>query len=366
MGFGTGLAAGLAGGFERVLNKVDDRITDSMSRAEKYMYERYGQEQAAERQKTDKAEEAVKRLAKYVDVENLPEGVRAEDVASAWFVKSGGSISEAEKMADRLSDAASYMGNDAAKLTFAKARNTGMTVREMVKSTIRPPDLDYIRGPQKTMKGLFGEVDITAEASKRAGVPTDVQTRTAFDTEGFEGLGTTGKFYDVTEYETKRQKDELTIKQAKITLRRSEKEIANMGGLDDTAGRMYLKDVLAKSASKYGFSIDVNGNPEFKTTKDQLQNSRDAFSDALVNATNYFNNTGTTNKTSGKNQLYGFVSANLPFATKEKAQIVDGKLNKDIMDIGKIYSWKSAGTNVSGVYLGPEFGQDDFLMVSGF
>ena len=36
------------------------------------------------------------------------------------------------------------------------------------------------------------------------------------------------------------------------------------------------------------------------------------------------------------------------------------------MDIGKIYSWKSAGTNVSGVYLGPEFGQDDFLMVSGF
>ena len=363
MGFGTGLAAGLAGGFERVLNKVDDRITDSMSRAEKYMYERYGQEQAAERQKTDKAEEAVKRLAKYVDVENLPEGVRAEDVASAWFVKSGGSISEAEKMADRLSDAASYMGNDAAKLTFAKARNTGMTVREMVKSTIRPPDLDYIRGPQKTMKGVFGEVDITAEAQKRAGVPTDQQTRTAFDMTGFEGIGAKGKFYDVTEYETKRQKDELALKQAKITLQESEKEIAEMGGLDETTGRYYLRDTLKNALGKQAIGWDeVNDVADFKTSKENVQGMYKGTSNAIEAASKYFLDTGTLNKTSGKNQLIGFASSNSPYIKPAGAGVDAKGIPLETNEIGKVYAYSVGGKDRSGIWLGNDMG---FLTIPG-
>jgi len=363
MGFGTGLVAGLAGGFERVLNKVDDRITDSMSRAEKYMYERYGQEQAAERQKTDKAEEAVKRLAKYVDVENLPEGVRAEDVASAWFVKSGGSISEAEKMADRLSDAASYMGNDAAKLTFAKARNTGMTVREMVKSTIRPPDLDYIRGPQKTMKGVFGEVDITAEAQKRAGVPTDQQTRTAFDMTGFEGIGAKGKFYDVTEYETKRQKDELALKQAKITLQESEKEIAEMGGLDETTGRYYLRDTLKNALGKQAIGWDeVNDVADFKTSKENVQGMYKGTSNAIEAASKYFLDTGTLNKTSGKNQLIGFASSNSPYIKPAGAGVDAKGIPLETNEIGKVYAYSVGGKDRSGIWLGNDMG---FLTIPG-
>jgi len=363
MGFGTGLVAGLASGFEKVVERNQDSIRDSMSRAEKYMYERYSQEQAAEREKIEKAEEAVKRLAKYVDVENLPEGVRAEDVASAWFVKSGGSISEAEKMADRLSDAASYMGDEAAKLTFAKARNTGMTVREMVKSTIRPPDLDYIRGPQKTMRGLFGEVDITAEALKRAGVPTDVQTRTAFDTEGFEGLGTKGKFYDVTEYKTKREKDELAIQQAKITLQKSQKEIAEMGGLDETAGRYYLKDTLKNALGKEKIGWDeVNDVVDFKDSKENVQGMYKGTSNAIEAASKYFLSTGTVNKTSGKNQLIGFASSNAPFI-KPVGAGVDAKGNPlETNEVGKVYAYSVGGKDRSGIWLGNDMG---FLTIPG-
>ena len=363
MGFGTGLVAGLASGFEKVVEKNQDSIRDSMSRAEKYMYERYSQEEAAEREKIEKAEEAVKRLAKYVDVENLPEGVRPEDVASAWFVKSGGSISEAEKMADRLSDAESYLGADAAKLTFAKARNTGMTVREMVKSTIRPPDLDYIRGPQKTMKSLFGEVDITAEAQKRAGVPTDMQTRTAFDTEGFEGLGTKGKFYDVTEYKTKREKDELAIQQAKITLQKGQKEIAEMGGLDETVGRYYLKDTLKNALGKEAIGWDeVNDVVDFKTSKENVQGMYKATSNAIEAASKYFLDTGTLNKTSGKNQLIGFASSNSPYI-KPVGAGVDAKGNPlETNEVGKVYAYSVGGKDRSGIWLGNDMG---FLTVPG-
>jgi hypothetical protein len=334
MGFGTGLAAGLAGGFERVLNKVDDRITDSMSRAEKYMYERYGQEQAAERQKTDKAEEAVKRLAKYVDVENLPEGVRAEDVASAWFVKSGGSISEAEKMADRLSDAASYMGNDAAKLTFAKARNTGMTVREMVKSTIRPPDLDYIRGPQKTMKGLFGEVDITAEAQKRAGVPTDVQTRTAFDMTGFEGLDTKGKFYDVTEYQTKQKKDTLALEAAELANQQTKKELGEINTFDDNQIQEFFDRSNKTAASITGNVNPMTGDPEFKTSAESFEQGRTVYEKTLQNLTKEMIRTNSFGVKTNDSTFRGLAQQVLPFYTGGFAP--QGKPNE--MEIGKVYS----------------------------
>jgi len=363
MGFGTGLATGLASGFKEVVNKVDDRIYDSMTRAERYIQTRWDQEEASSREKEEKAEEAVKRLTKYVDVENLPEGVRAEDVAAAWFVKSGGSISEAEKMADRLSDAESFLGADAAKLTFAKARNTGMTVREMVKSTIRPPDMDFIRGPQKTMKGLFGEVDITAEALKRAGVPKDEQTRKAFDTEGFEGLGTTGKFYDVTEYQTKTKKDELAIQQAKITLRKGEKEIAEMGGLDETAGRYFLKDTLKNALGKEAIGWDeVNDVVDFKTSKENVEGMYKGTSNAIEAASKYFLDTGTLNKTSGKNQLIGFASSNSPYI-KPVGAGVDAKGNPlETNEVGKVYAYSVGGKDRSGIWLGNDMG---FLTIPG-
>jgi hypothetical protein len=334
MGFGTGLAAGLASGFEKVVERNQDSIRDSMSRAEKYMYERYGQEQASEREKIEKAEEAVKRLAKYVDVKNLPEGVRAEDVASAWFVKSGGSISEAEKMADRLSDAESYMGADAAKLTFAKARNTGMTVREMVKSTIRPPDLDYIRGPQKTMKGLFGEVDITAEALKRAGVPTDVQTRTAFDTEGFEGLGTKGKFYDVTEYQTKQKKDKLALEAATLANEKTKKEMGEIDVFDDNQIQEYFDRSNKNAASITGNVNTVTGDPEFKDTETRYSEGRTIYEKSLQNLTKEMLRTNSFGVKTNDSTFRGVAQQVLPFYPAGLAP--NG--NPGEMDIGKVYT----------------------------
>lgn len=334
MGFGTGLVAGLASGFEKVVERNQDSIRDSMSRAEKYMYERYGQEQAAEREKIEKAEEAVKRLAKYVDVENLPEGVRAEDVASAWFVKSGGSISEAEKMADRLSDAANYMGDEAAKLTFAKARNTGMTVREMVKSTIRPPDLDYIRGPQKTMRGLFGEVDITAEALKRAGVPTDVQTRTAFDTEGFEGLGTKGKFYDVTEYQTKQKKDKYALEAAKLANEKTKKEMGEINVFDDNQIQEYFDRSNKNAASITGNVNTVTGDPEFKDTETRYSEGRIMYEKSLQNLTKEMLRTNSFGVKTNDSTFRGVAQQVLPFYPAGLAP--NG--NPGEMEIGKVYT----------------------------
>jgi hypothetical protein len=340
MGFGTGLVAGLASGFEKVVERNQDSIRDSMSRAEKYMYERYGQEQASEREKIEKAEEAVKRLAKYVDVENLPEGVRAEDVASAWFVKSGGSISEAEKMADRLSDAESYMGADAAKLTFAKARNTGMTVREMVKSTIRPPDLDYIRGPQKTMKGLFGEVDITAEAQKRAGVPTDVQTRTAFDTEGFEGLGTKGKFYDVTEYQTTQKKDTLALEAATLANQKTKKEMGEINTFDDNQIQEFF-DRSNKTAAAAIDSIDpMTGVPKFQSNEDKYTKGRTIYEESLKYLTNEMMKTNSFGVKTNDSTFRGVAQQVLPFY----ANSVPPKATSfDEMAIGKLYTIKHNG-----------------------
>jgi len=313
MGFGTGLAAGLASGFEKVVERNQDSIRDSMSRAEKYMYERYGQEQAAEREKEEKAVEAVKRLAKHVDVENLPEGVRAEDVAAAWFVKSGGSISEAEKMADRLSEAESYLGADAAKLTFAKARNTGMTVREMVKSTIRPPDIDYIRGPKKTMKGVFGEVDITAEALKRAGVPTDQQTREAFDMTGFEGLGTKGKFYDVTEYQTKQKKDTLALEAAKLANDKTKKELGEINTFDDNQIQEFFDRSNKTAASITGNINSITGEPEFKGTADAYSQGRTVYEKTLQNLTKEMIRTNSFGVETNDSTFRGVAQQVLPF-----------------------------------------------------
>ena len=351
MGFGTGLAAGLASGFEKVVEKNQDSIRDSMSRAEKYMYERYGQEQAAEREKVEKGEEVVKRLAKFVDVENLPEGVRAEDVAAAWFVKSGGSISEAEKMADRLSDAASYMGDEAAKLTFAKARNTGMTVREMVKSTIRPQDIDYIRGPQTTMRGIFGEVDITAEAAKRAGIPTDVQTRTAFDTEGFEGLGTKGKFYDVTEYQTKQKKDKLALEAAELANDKTKKEMGEINVFDDNQIQEYF-DRSNKNAAKITGNINATtGDPEFKSSEDAYNNGRVIYEKTLQNLTNEMLKTNSFGVKTNDSTFRGLAQETLNFYPNG----ITPKAEPGEMEIGKLYQFKKDdGSDGVMLWLGSE------------
>jgi len=340
MGFGTGLAAGLASGFEKVVERNQDSIRDSMSRAEKYMYERYSQEQASEREKIEKGAEAVKRLAKFVDVENLPEGVRAEDVAAAWFVKSGGSISEAEKMADRLSDAESYMGADAAKLTFAKARNTGMTVREMVKSTIRPQDIDYIRGPQTTMRGIFGEVDITAEAAKRAGIPTDVQTRTAFDTEGFEGLGTKGKFYDVTEYQTKQKRDKAALEAAQLANDKTKKEMGEINVFDDNQIQEFF-DRSNKTAAAAIDSIDqMTGVPKFQSTEDKFTKGRTIYEESLKNLTNEMMKTNSFGVKTNDSTFRGVAQQVLPFYPNS---VPPKATSFDEMAIGKLYTIKHNG-----------------------
>jgi hypothetical protein len=363
MGFGTGLLTGLATSIERGVRQNIDMNMEDLSNAKKYMRARDEQEDARYRKQLKEYEDTVKDLARFVDTSTLPQGATAYDVAGAYMEKMGGSLTAARSMVEELQKS-TVLGADAPKLIFDKANQMGYSASDVARMYTDPKDLAYIRGGEQKGTGFFFKgMDIRAKAEESLAMPT-IQKQ--MDRSGLGTAKVSGKLLSAEEYTREKETSDIALKQARLTLQKTEKDIADMGGLDETAGRMYLKDVLAKAATNKGFEINVDGTPDFKTTGDKLQDSKDAFSDALINATNYFNSTGTTKKTSGKNQLYGFVSANLPFATKEKAQIVNGQLNKDIMEIGKIYSWKSAGQNVSGVYLGPEFGADDFLMIPGF
>jgi len=361
--FGTGLLTGLATSIEKGVRQNIDMNMEELSNAKKYMRAREEQESARYRKDLKEYEDTVKDLARFVDTSTLPQGATAYDVAGAYLEKMGGSITAARSMVEELQKS-TVLGKDAPKLIFDKANQMGYSASDVAKMYTDPMDLAYIRGGKQMGTGLFfDKMDIRAKAEESLAMPT---IEKQMDRSGLGTAKTTGTMLSEQEYIREKEKEDLAMKQARLTLQKTEAEIADLGGLDDTAGRMYLKDALAKAATNKGFEINVDGTPDFKTTPEKLQDSRDAFSEALTNATNYFNSTGTTKKLSGKNQLYGFVSANLPFATKNKAPVIDGQLDKTSMQVGTIYAWKAAGQNVSGVYLGPEFGADDFLMLPGF
>ena len=145
------------------------------------------------------------------------------------------------------------------------------------------------------------------------------------------------------------------IEQAKTTIAMDKKKIADMGGLDLTSQRYYLKNTLKSEGRLKGFDTDDDGNIIFKTTPDKLKDSQDAFAEALRKATNYFKDTGTLATTSGRNSLLGFVSENSAFARSSgKAAIKDGTFDGSQMDIGKIYSYKVGGQNMNGFWTGSE------------
>lgn len=366
MGFGSGFVTGLASSFDKALQLNNKNIMDSMSKAETYMYERRAQEDKRMREKADEYEDTIKDLANYVDTTNLPKGVTATDVAGAWLAKSGGSLTEAKNMLGELQKSRLAYGDEGARLIFTKAQSTGMSARDIGRTFVRPPDLDYIRGPAQKRKTLFGgDIDITARAAERVGMPTDEQTRKAFDTSGFEGLSVGGKLFTKTETTRAMEKEDVALKQARLTLQKTEKEIADMGGLDETAGRMHWKETLKNSLSNENIGWDsVRNEPDFKTIGENVAGMRTGFAKALQATTNYFNKTGTTAKQSGKNQLLGFAVQNTPYIVSSGSGVdPQTGLPKQTNEIGKVYSYSIGGKDASGIWLGDAEG---FLTIPGF
>lgn len=355
LGAVTGLATNLDKGLQDSLQKTDERIEKASLRI--------GEERRLERKKLreqeDALEEVLSGIGSFVDASKLPEGVTVEDAAAAIFAnQAGGSLSRGTTLVSALSES-QLKGRDPA-LVLDKVKATGMSPSDIRKQFLDFPELTT---PAPVMgSGFLKKKNLTDDimaAVDEPALPTAPTERADFGMAQFDLSKTAMAEAAVQEKEL----NDIQIRNAQLTLQKTEKEIAEMGGLDESTRRYYLKDVLNKAGQRKGFSLDVTGtNVVFQTTPEKLQAAKDAFSEALEIATNYFKSTGTTATTAGKNSLLGFVSANSPFAASTgPAAFKDGKFDPGGMTTGKIYSYKVGGQNMNGLWLG-----DDFLPIAGF
>jgi hypothetical protein len=152
-----------------------------------------------------------------------------------------------------------------------------------------------------------------------------------------------------------RELTDLQIQNARVNLSKTTKEIAEQGGLSEVEQRIHIKDALKAAASLKNVPIE-DGEVVFHTSVEKFQNNKDAVSYALQGITEYFIDSGTMQKTSAKNSVKGFISANGGYLSSSgRASIKDGNFNPEGMEIGKIYSYKNEnGQNLNGLWLGNE------------
>jgi len=359
LGTVTGISTNLDKGLQDSLKKTDERIEKAALRTDT--------ERRENRKKLREQEEAIdeilKGIAGFINAEDLPAGVTVEDAAAAIFSnQAGGSVSRGTTLVNALTES-QLKGRDPG-LVLDNVKATGMSPNDITKQFLTFPDLTPTAPVMGS--GFLKKKDLTSDimaAVEEPALPTAPTERADFGMARFDLTKT-------SQAVAAKQTEELTdlqIKAARLNLSKTEREIAEMGGLDEVSQRLYLKEVLAKAGLRRGFALDSNDNVIFKTTPEKLQDSLDAFSEALEAATNYFNDTKTTATTTGKNSLLGFVSANLPFARSsggakfKEVSPATYVFDPEAMDAGKIYSYKIDGNNVNGLWLGNEM-----LLITGF
>lgn len=350
-----GISRNLDKGLQNSLKKTEERIEKASLREDLDRKEK----RKTLREQEQAVEEVLDGIAGFIDKTKLPNGVTVYDAAAAIFAnQAGGSVTRGTTLVNALTE--SELKGRSPDLVLNQVKATGMSPSDINKQFLTFPDLT----PSTPVMGagFLKKKDLTADimaAVDEPALPTAPTDRADFGMARFDLTKTSQAI-------AAKQSEELTdlqIQTARLNLDKTAKEIAERGGLDEVTQRYYLKDVLNKAGQRKGFALDATGeNVVFQTTPEKLQASINAFSEALEAATNYFNDTGTTNKTSGKNSLLGFVSSNLPFASSSgSATFKDGKFDPSGMTVGKIYSYKVGGQNMNGLWLG-----DEFLPITGF
>ena len=347
LGTVEGVSTELTKVIQNSLDKTDQRLERSAERLSKQRRENRKDLREQDKQISD----ILDQISGFIDKEKLPDGVSVYDAAASIFAnQAGGSITRGTTLINALTE--SELKGRSPGMVLDKVVSTNMSPSDVRKQFLTFPDVtpvDDVMGAGFLKKvNLKDDILAATDEPPLPARPTDVVDfgEARFDLSKTSQAIAAGQQEELTD---------LQIQQAKINLDMDKKKIAEMGGLDAVTQRYYLKDVLAKAGTRKGFALDTDGNVIFETTADKLESAKDAFSEALILATNYFKDTGTLVTKSGKDALLGFVSANSPFARSSgKAAIKDGTFDASQMDIGRIYSYKVGGQNMNGFWTGSE------------
>jgi hypothetical protein len=346
LGAVEGLSRNLDKGLQNSLKKTEERIEkaslrESLDRKEKRKNLRE-QEQAVE--------EVLDGIAGFIDKTKLPNGVTVYDAAAAIFAnQAGGSVARGSTLVSALTE--SELKGRSPDLILDQVKATGMSPSDINKQFLTFPDLT----PSTPVMGagFLKKKDLTADimaAVDEPALPTAPTDTADFGMARFD-LTKTSQAIAAKQAE---ESGDVALQQARLTLEKTQKEIAEMGGLGETAQRLYLKNALKTAANLKDVPL-VDGEVVFHTSAEKFQNNKDAVAFALQGATQYFIDTGTMGKTSGKNSILGFISTNGGYlSTSGQAAIKDGNFDPDGMEVGKIYSYKFGGQNMNGLWIGNE------------
>tara|TARA_R100000315_G_C5232004_1_gene143028 strand:+ start:533 stop:1639 length:1107 start_codon:yes stop_codon:yes gene_type:complete len=347
LGTVEGVSTELTKGLQNSLDKTDQRLERSAERLSKQRRENRKDLREQDRQISD----ILDQISGFIDKDKLPEGVSVYDAAASIFAnQAGGSITRGTTLINALTE--SELKGRSPGMVLDKVVSTNMSPSDVRKQFLTFPDVtpvDDVMGAGFLKKvNLKDDILAATDEPPLPARPTDVVD---FGEARFD-LSKTSQAFAAGQQE---ELTDLQIQQAKITIAMDKKKIADMGGLDLTSQRYYLKNTLKSEGRLKGFETDEAGNIIFKTTGKQFEDSQDAFAEALRKATNYFKDTGTLATTSGRNSLLGFVSENSAFARSSgKAAIKDGNFDGSQMEIGRIYSYKVGGQNMNGFWTGSE------------
>lgn len=347
LGAVEGISRNLDKGLQNSLKKTEERIEKASLREDLDRKEK----RKALREQEQAVEEVLDGIAGFIDKTKLPNGVTVHDAAAAIFAnQAGGSVTRGTTLVSALTE--SELKGRSPDLILDQVKATGMSPSDINKQFLTFPDLT----PSTPVMGagFLKKKDLTADimaAVDEPALPTAPTDRADFGMARFDLTKTSQAI-------AAKQAEELTdleIQTARLTLQKTAKEIAEQGGLTASEQRVHMNIALKTAANLKEVPI-VDGEVVFHTSAEKFQNNKDAVAYALQGITQYFNDTGTMQKTSAKNSVKGFISTNGGYLSSSgRASIKDGNFNPEGMDVGKIYSYKTkSGQNINGLWLGNE------------
>ena len=330
-----GLAEGIATGASRTINTVLDKRQEEASAARKFMMQRRIQE--ADRYNADMAEaqEQFDAFVGLVGEENMDK--------AAQIMKGAGSSKQRQELLNYLT-AEKRKNKDfdiLAAYDFSERKAGEFGRDDYLRTLVSDPVKLAMPASEKIGLGLadkmFGE-----RPDMAAGLMPFLRGQKI---EGFAGAkARPGAFSEAKEYEMQMEADRVALATSKAGLLKVQKEITNLGGLTKSEGRTYWKDSIAEAVNLAKLPVnEVTGEFDLASAPEQLQEARDAYSDALTDTIRYFKDTGTLNTTDGQNQLKSFarnpfVDINRDNSGKSFTPLTqDGGFDYAKMELGKVY-----------------------------
>lgn len=355
--FGSNFAQGFIKG---LAESVDERLKDDMDRTFKRA------DRAADYHIRRKAAEQERYDAEMRDVEDLLNSFAAFtggdlDKAAQLYKAGGGSVENAKAFYTTLNDARNKLGDDFninKAVTFAESQAGELGMADYLGNLVRRPR-DFVAAslPDSAAGGVGLFRAFKPGESIRKDIAEQVESAIPTSARNFTEaeIGTAsvdyGKLPTATEYGLKMEGERVALATSKKQLLKLTKEIADLGGLTRTEGRVYWNDTKREFLNAAALPLDDDGEFLLKDASGRLVEAQEAYSKALRDTVQHFIDTGSVGTKKGRDMLAGYARNPFVLAKPAPRNQSDDTLDFSSMSVGSYYAVKFTGNDNTETFI---------------